>query len=146
MTIQKHFLLELSLEGYQIEDVGRVMTPALAIYPEIVDANIRTTLALLAGEANRWRPHVKTAKLGSIMRRLVEHGIKNFKCSTSLELMTICESGAEDVVVAYPMVGAAARRVRSIAEQFPGIQVSSLAECREHIEPWRGSRVGLFID
>lgn len=145
MTAQIFSLPELSLDAYRIEDVGSVRTPALAIYPEIVDANIRTTLALLGGKPNRWRPHVKTAKLGLMMRRLVEDGIANFKCSTSLELLTVCENGGADVVVAYPMIGANARRVRDIAEQFP-TQVSALVEGREHIEPWRGSRVGLFID
>lgn len=139
-------LPQTSLDAYRIEGVDRVMTPALAIYPEIVDANIKTTLRLLGGDANRWRPHVKTAKLGFMMRRLVEHGIANFKCSTSLELLTVCDAGAADVVVAYPMAGANARRVREVSEQFPNIDVSALVECREHIEPWRGSRVGLFID
>ena len=123
-----------------------MMTPALAIYPEIVDANIQATLGLLGGDPNRWRPHVKTAKLGFIMRRVVEHGVANFKCSTSLELLTVCENGATDVVVAYPLVGANARRVRAIADQFPEIKVSALVDCREQIEPWKGTRIGLFID
>lgn len=148
MTIapEKLSLPDLLLDDYRIDGIEQVLTPALAIYPEIFDANIRTTLALFGGEANRWRPHVKTAKLAYVMRLLVAHGIANFKCSTSLELLTVCENGAADVVVAYPMVGANARRVRDIADQFPGTQVSALVECREHIEPWRGSRVGLFID
>jgi len=139
-------LPQTSLDAYRIEGVDRVMTPALAIYPEIVVANVRVTLRLLAGDAGRWRPHVKTAKLGFMMRRLVEHGIANFKCSTSLELLTVCDAGAADVVVAYPMAGANARRVREVSGQFPNVDVSALVECREHIEPWRGSRVGLFID
>jgi len=139
-------LPQTSLDDYRIEGVDRVMTPALAIYPEIVDANIKTTLRLLGGDADRWRPHVKTAKLGFMMRRLVEHGIANFKCSTSLELLTVCEAGAADVVVAYPMVGANARRVREVSKQFPNVNVSALVECQEHIEAWQGSPVGLFID
>jgi len=139
-------LPDLLLDAYRIEGVEQVLTPALAIYPEIVDANIQVTLGLLGGEANRWRPHIKTAKLGFIMRRLVEHGIANFKCSTSLELLTVCENGASDVVVAYPMVGASARRIRAIADQFPATEVSALVETREQIEPWKDSRIGLFID
>ena len=139
-------LPQISLEAYRIERIDRVMTPALAIYPEIVDANIQTTLRLLGGDANRWRPHVKTAKLGLMMRRLVEQGIANFKCSTSLELSTACDAGASDVVVAYPMVGANAARVREISQKFPDVAVSALAEGRSHIEAWEGSRVGLFID
>lgn len=139
-------LPQLPLDLYRITDIERVMTPALAIYPEIVDANIRATLALLCGDANRWRPHVKTAKLGFVMKRFVEHGIANFKCSTSLELLTVCENGAADVVVAYPMVGANARRIRVIADRFSDTRVAALVECREQIEPWKGSRIGLFID
>ena len=139
-------LPQISLDAYRIERIDRVMTPALAIYPEIVDHNIRTTLRLLGGDADRWRPHVKTAKLGLIMRRLVEHGVANFKCSTSLELSTACEAGASDVVVAYPLVGPNAGRVREISQNFPEVAVSALVEARSHIEAWLGSRVGLFID
>ncbi|HXU37449.1 MAG TPA: D-TA family PLP-dependent enzyme [Blastocatellia bacterium] len=139
-------LPELTLDAYRIEGVEDVLTPALAIYPEIVDANIRATLGLLGGDANRWRPHVKTSKLAFVMRRLVERGVANFKCSTTLELVTACENGALDVVVAYPMVGANAKRARAIADQFPGIMVSALVESLEQLEPWKGSRIGLFID
>ena len=143
---EKLLLPDLLLDPYRIDGIQQVLTPALALYPEIVDANIRTTLRLLGGDANRWRPHVKTAKLGFMMRRLVEHGIANFKCSTSLELSTVCDAGAADVLVAYPMVGANARRVLEVSEQFPNVNVSALVESREHIEAWEGSRVGLFID
>lgn len=139
-------LSSLNLTDYRIARIDEVRTPALAVYPEIVDSNIAVTLRLLGGDANRWRPHVKTAKLKFIMRRLLAHGVENFKCSTSLELLTVCEAGAADVVVAYPMVGANARRVRAVSEQFPNVDVSALVECSEHIEAWRRSRVGLFID
>ena len=139
-------LPELSLDDFRIDGIDQVMTPALAIYPEIVDHNIATTLRLVGGDQDLLRPHVKTAKLSFTMRRFVEHGITNFKCSTTLELATVCEVGARDVLVAYPMIGAGARRVREIAEQFPEVRVSALTECREQIQSWKGGRVGLFID
>ena len=143
---QRLSLPALDINNYRIADADGIMTPALAIYPDIFDSNIDITLRLLGGDANRWRPHVKTAKLGFIMRRLAERGIENFKCSTSLELLTACENGASDVVVAYPLVGANARRVREIAEQFPEARISALVECEEQISAWRGSPIGLFID
>ena len=136
----------LSANDYRIAEVEQVRTPALAIYPEIVDSNIAVTLRLLGGNANRWRPHVKTAKLAFSMQRLVERGITSFKCSTSLELMTACEAGARDVLLAYPVVGANARRLRELADQFASVQVSALVETEKQIEAWRGSGVGLFID
>jgi D-serine deaminase-like pyridoxal phosphate-dependent protein len=139
-------LPEIDLHSYLIEGGERVMTPALAIYPEIVDSNIRATLRLMNGNPNRWRPHVKTAKLGSIMKRFVAHGIVNFKCSTTLELSTVCEAGASDVLVAYPMVGANARRVQEISSRFPDVNISALVESLPHVEQWRESNIGLFID
>jgi D-serine deaminase-like pyridoxal phosphate-dependent protein len=147
MTVAQSLLLaKFSLDQYRISDVGRVMTPALVIYPEIVDSNIRATVELLGGDANRWRPHVKTAKLAFVMRRFLDHGITNFKCSTTLELSTLCEMGAADVLIAYPLVGANARRVIEIARRFPATEISALVESGEQIQAWAGSRTGLFID
>ena len=139
-------LADFSVGEYRIADVEQVLTPALAIYPEIVDSNIRTTIDLLGGDANRWRPHVKTAKIASVMRRFLDHGVTNFKCSTTLELLTLCEIGATDMLIAYPLAGANARRVIAIAEAFPQAQISALVENREQIRSWVGSRAGLFID
>ena len=139
-------LSDLALDDYRIEGAGQVCTPALAIYSEVVDDNIAATLRLLGGDAGRWRPHVKTAKLAHVMRRFVAHGIKNFKCSTSLELKTVCEAGAEDVLLAYPVVGANAARLRGLSGAFPQTRMAALVETPAQIDVWRGSRLGLFID
>ena len=139
-------LPDLNPNVYSIANIEDVQTPALAIYPEIVDSNIAITLQLLSGDPNRWRPHVKTAKLAFSMRRLVEAGIENFKCSTSLELITACQIGARDVLLAYPVVGANARRIRDLASQFDSAQISALVESEQQVHSWSGSRVGLFID
>lgn len=133
-------------EDYRITGIEAVMTPALAIYPDIVDSNITATLRLLGDDPNRWRPHVKTAKLAFIMRRLVERGITNFKCATTLELLTACEAGAQDILVAYSLMGANARRVRELAESFPDKTISALVENEEQVKAWAGSSIGLFID
>lgn len=111
-----------------------------------MDANIATTLRLLGGRAERWRPHVKTAKLAFTMSRLLARGVTRFKCATSRELVCACEAGADDVVVAYPVLGAGAHRVRQIAEGHTGVRVSALVEAPEQIEPWVGGTVGLWVD
>jgi D-serine deaminase-like pyridoxal phosphate-dependent protein len=77
---------------------------------------------------------------------LVERGIRHFKCATTLELLVACRSGAGDVLFAYPAVGANARRVREIADQFPQARISALAENEQQVRQWRGSRVGVFLD
>ncbi len=131
---------------YQIKGLENVLTPALAIYADLVDANINFTLELLGGDPNRWRPHVKTAKLGSMMHRLVAVGVTNFKCATTLELRTACAAGARDVLVAYPMTGANAGRVRQLAEGMQNTRVSALVESADQLQPWLRSDIGMFID
>jgi D-serine deaminase-like pyridoxal phosphate-dependent protein len=134
------------LEAYRIEGLEGVLTPALAIYPEYIDNNIRVTLDLLGGDASRWRPHVKTAKLGYVIRRTVEHGVKQVKCATTLELLTSLEAGVEDALLAYPVVGANARRLRDIAAANPNKKISVLVENADQAASWQGTRIGVFID
>lgn len=133
-------------EQYRVANAEDVLTPALVIYPDVIAANISRTIDLLGGDGRRWRVHVKTAKLAYTMRMLIERGVHNFKCATTLELLTACESGARDVLFAYPAVGANAHRVREIAESFPKARISVLAENEEQIEQWQGSSVGVFLD
>lgn len=136
----------LDLPSYLVANAESIRTPALAIYLDRVEHNISTTLKALHGDANRWRPHIKTAKAASIIRRLVDHGVTRFKCATTLELQTACEVGAADALVAYPCVGARATRVRQIALANPHIHISALVENTEAVYAWAGSNVGLFID
>lgn len=132
--------------AFRIAEGGRVLTPALLIDRDRVQHNITTTLRLLGNNPDRWRAHVKTAKLGYVMRMLVEAGVLQFKCATSLELSVACQAGAHDVLVAYPLIGANAARVRDIAEQHRKVAVSVLVENESQVGQWRGSPVGVFVD
>jgi D-serine deaminase-like pyridoxal phosphate-dependent protein len=138
--------MNLRLEAYEIGDVDRIITPALLIYPELVDLNITATLKMLGNDPDRWRPHIKTAKVGAILRQLIDRGILNFKCATTLELLTTCQAGASDVLLAYSVMGANARRTVEIAEDFPRTRVSVLVETSEQAATWRGTTVGVFVD
>jgi D-serine deaminase-like pyridoxal phosphate-dependent protein len=131
---------------YAVSSTEDVLTPALVMYPDFIAANIERTLELLDGNANRWRVHIKTAKLARTLRMLIERGISNFKCATTLELLVACQNGAADVLLAYPVMGANARRVQDIAQRFPKVRISVLAENKEQAQQWRASRVGIFID
>ena len=146
-TPQESKLQEIAWDPrYAVSGIEDVLTPALLLYPDVIASNIDRTLDLLAGDANRWRVHIKTAKLAHTLRMLVERGVRNFKCATTLELLTACRSGALDVLLAYPAMGANARRTQEIAEQFPNVRISVLAENEAQVLQWRDSRVGIFLD
>ena len=147
MATQKIMLNEFAWdERYRIENIEDVLTPALVLYPEAIESNIARTLDVLGGDGDRWRVHVKTAKLGYTLRTMAARGVRNFKCATTLELLESCRSGAADVLFAHPAVGANARRLREIAESFSNVRISVLVENEEQVQQWRGSRVGIFLD
>jgi D-serine deaminase-like pyridoxal phosphate-dependent protein len=147
MTTQKSMISEYAWDpSYTVSSIEDVMTPALVVYPEFIASNIERTVSLLGGDADRWRVHIKTAKLGYTLRMMIERGVRNFKCATTLELLVACQCGAADVLLAYPSIGANARRAREIAEQFPQVRVSVLVENAEQLQQWHGSKLGIFID
>ena len=134
------------LAKYEFKDAKEILTPALVIYPSLVTANINATIRRLGGDPDRWRPHVKTAKLGFVMKQLMDSGIRNFKAATTLELLTLCELGAGDVLMAYPAAGYCRNRVAQLATQYPDTSVSFLVDSIEAALSWKNKAVGWFVD
>ncbi len=123
-----------------------VRTPALLVDPDRVTANIQAIVAQLHGDPRRWRPHIKTAKLGAVMRLMLASGITRFKCATTLELLALLDAGATDVLVSFPHVGANAARIRELAAAHPRARVAALIESDAHLAAWTGSGLALFLD
>lgn len=134
------------LDQYQFEIEASLLTPALVIYDEMIDANISTTLKHLQGQTARWRPHVKTSKLRYTISKLVGRGIHQCKCSTTLEVAAACAAGMNDVLLAYPTTHATATRLREIANRQPGSRLSCIVENVEQVERFSGSKIGVFVD
>src|ERR1700733_13695443 len=132
--------------SYQVQNAHALSTPSLLIYTEMIEANISAALRMMNGNPNRWRPHLKTAKLAYTIGRLVARGIKTAKCATTLELVAAIESGMEDVLIAFPLMGPNAARVREIAAAHPDRRISTLVESVDQIDEWRTSAVGVFVD
>jgi D-serine deaminase-like pyridoxal phosphate-dependent protein len=61
-------------------------------------------------------------------------------------LLTACQIGAKDVLVAFAMTGANARRVLELAKQFPNTRVSVLVESPAQLIAWRDTGIGIYVD
>ena len=134
------------LTEYKLNEAADILTPALLIYPGIVRSNIDRMIRALDSKPDRWRPHLKTAKMDWVIRMLAASGVTQAKCATTLELLVACNSGMRDVLVAFAHTGANARRIVEIAHANPGVRISSLIESADQIAAWAGTPVGLFID
>lgn len=135
-----------------IEDV---LTPALAVYPEIVRENVERMRRDLGGDLGRWRPHLKTAKVDRVVGLLFEAGVARVKCATTLEAaraLAVWEStrraAALDLLVAFPHRGANLRRIAALARAHSRARISVLVDDAGHLAEILALEAGLgvFVD
>ncbi len=136
---------------YRPKNEASVFTPAILIFPDRIEENIRRMIAL-AGDADRLRPHVKTHKLGELIKLQIQLGITRFKCATLSEVEMVAANGGMDILLAYPLLGPAIQHFLQLAERYPetrfSVTVDSLASCRQLSYQTRiaGKAVNLFVD
>jgi D-serine deaminase-like pyridoxal phosphate-dependent protein len=112
---------------YQLADEGAVNSPALLVYRDRVDDNLRR-MVTVAGGVERLRPHVKTHKVPQIVRAQLAQGITRFKCATVAEAEMTAGAGAPDVLLAYQPVGPNIPRLAALAARFPATRFSALVD------------------
>ncbi len=115
------------MEWFQLTNEAEASSPALLLFEERIEANLRRMLQI-AGGPQRLRPHVKTHKLGPLVARQLALGITKFKCATVAEAEMCAVAGAPDVLLALAAVGPSVTRLCALAHQFPGTCFSTLAD------------------
>jgi D-serine deaminase-like pyridoxal phosphate-dependent protein len=118
---------------YRISNPGEVNSPALLVYPDRVESNIRKMISI-AGNPIMLRPHVKTHKIPEIVRLQMKYGIRKFKCATIAEAEMTADCGAEDILLAYQPVGPNIRRFLALRKKFQGTKISCIADCEDIIK------------
>jgi D-serine deaminase-like pyridoxal phosphate-dependent protein len=112
---------------FQFPDETTIPSPSLVLFRERIEHNFRLMLEIAGGPA-RLRPHVKTHKLGPLVRRQIELGITKFKSATIAETEMCADAGAADVVFAFPPVGPAITRLCELARRFPSTRFSAVVD------------------
>lgn len=108
----------MSTPWYTIDNIDKIDSPSLVIYPERIKENIRQ-LILMAEDVERIRPHVKTNKIPEVCKLMQNAGIKKFKCATIAEAEMLAEIDAPDVLLAHQPVGPKATRLLELVRHFP---------------------------
>ena len=112
---------------FKIDNTVPVVTPALMLFPERIENNIRKMIAI-AGGVERLRPHVKTHKLPELIRLQIRHGITKFKCATIAEAEMTAMNGGKDILIAFPLTGTAIDRFINLVNVFPSAEFSLIAD------------------
>ncbi|GAA4749806.1 D-TA family PLP-dependent enzyme [Flavisolibacter ginsenosidimutans] len=112
---------------YEIENVSKLDSPSLVVYPERVEQNIQT-LVNAVGDASLLRPHIKTCKAKEPVMLMMKAGITKFKCATiaEAELLGLC--GAKDVLLAYQPTEVKLQRFLQLQQLFPETEFSCLVD------------------
>lgn len=117
----------MSENWHKIDNEDEIATPALLVYPERVQENVRRMLQV-AGGAERLRPHVKTHKMAEVIGLQLDAGVNKFKCATIAEAEMVAGAGAPDVLLAYPIVGPNIGRLCRLAVAYPQTRFSLVAD------------------
>jgi 3-hydroxy-D-aspartate aldolase len=136
---------------YTVENVAEIPSPALLVYPDRVERNIRRMIEI-AGGVERLRPHMKTNKLREVVRLHLDQGITRFKCATIAEAEMAAACGAPDVLLAYQPVGPNVKRFVHLVETFSGTRFSAVVDDEATIRALSdaaveaGVSLNLFLD
>ncbi|MEO9894178.1 D-TA family PLP-dependent enzyme [Aurantibacter sp.] len=114
---------------YKIKEVSAIDSPALLVFPEIVEKNIDNALHMVSSSKNTFlRPHIKTVKCIEVVRMALSKGVDRFKCSTIAEAELLGLAGAKDVLLSYQLSKTKANRFSALRQKFPETNFSALVD------------------
>jgi len=124
----------INCEGYRVANPDTLETPAMLLFQDVVDHNIRSVREMVGGGENLMT-HVKTHKSQAITRRQIESGITDFKCATLKELEMVLDAGARRAVLAYPQVqDRKIERLFDLVRGHPDVWIATIVSGPRHLE------------
>ncbi|AMV36870.1 D-TA family PLP-dependent enzyme [Planctomyces sp. SH-PL62] len=112
---------------YQLLDPDPLESPSLLIFRDLVERNLDAMIQI-AGGVDRLRPHAKTHKSADVIRMFLKRGVRKHKCATIAEAEMLAEAGADDVLLAYPLVGPNPDRYVRLIAAFPETTFRALVD------------------
>ena len=118
---------------YLIKNSHLLVTPALVVFPEIIEMNIKQ-MVKMSSDPLKLRPHVKTYKMAEVVKLQLNHGIKKFKAATFAESEMVAEADIVKVsVIGVGMrshAGVAQIMFRALADRGINIHAISTSEIK----------------
>src|ERR1043165_4989682 len=82
-------------------------TPCLVVDIDRLERNVAAWQAIAEGSGKRLRPHMKTHKTVEIARMQLDAGAAGITVAKVAEAELYVDTGFDDVLIAYPVAGAA---------------------------------------
>ncbi|CAN5385550.1 D-TA family PLP-dependent enzyme [soil metagenome] len=130
-------------------NIADIETPAVLVDLDIMERNLTRAAEYAAAHGIALRPHVKTHKSPFIAARQVALGATGLTCATPFEA-AVMSAVADDILVAYPPVGAArAARLASLPSNVNLlVALDSMVAIRElsRASAGAGRTVGVYVE
>jgi D-serine deaminase-like pyridoxal phosphate-dependent protein len=123
----------INCEDYYIAEPDALETPAMLLFEDMIDQNIRNVCELVGGGENLIA-HVKTHKSEAIIRKQVELGIAGFKCATLKELEMVLQAGARKAILSYPQCQEIkVERLCDLVSSYPDAWIAAIGSSPFHL-------------
>lgn len=117
------------MENWQeVSNLNHYDTPLFVVFEARVKSNIEMALAMISGNVERFRPHIKTHKTGEIIQLFTGYGISKIKCATIAEAELAAANGIKDILIAYQPLGFKVNRLIELITAFPRCLFSCLVD------------------
>ncbi|NND97875.1 MAG: D-TA family PLP-dependent enzyme, partial [Pirellulaceae bacterium] len=93
------------IDWIEVTNLQQIDSPGLIVDFDRVERNIARMVAMVDGNADRLRPHVKTHKMPDVIQMQLDAGIKRFKVATLAEAEMVAIAGGTDILLAHQVVG-----------------------------------------
>ena len=103
---------------YEVQGAEKLISPCLIYYEDQIRNNIQKAISI-AGSVERLWPHVKSHKSMEMVKLQMEYGIRKFKTATVAEAEMAAMAGADQVILAYPVIGPNMERLIQLAKAYP---------------------------
>jgi D-serine deaminase-like pyridoxal phosphate-dependent protein len=124
----------ITCEGYGVADPDALETPAMLLFQDMMDHNIRSVCELVGGGQNLM-VHVKTHKSEVVTRKQVGVGFAGFKCATLQELGMVLRVGARKAILSYPQVQERKiERLCDFTSAYPEAWIATIVSTPFHLE------------
>ena len=119
---------EMDIDWFQVSNPDVVDSPGLVVDIDRVTENIAKMVAMVDGDADRLRPHVKTHKMPTIVQLQMDAGIKRFKTATLAETEMVAEAGGADILLAHQVVGPKVDRLKKLVGRYPDTSFATIVD------------------
>src|SRR5437763_9591385 len=130
--------------------INEIDTPTVLIDADILERNIRRAAEQCGQHRIALRPHIKTHKMPPLARMQVEAGAVGLTVAKLGEGEVMADAGIADLMVAFPIVGAAKlRRLASLAERARitvALDSFDVAEGGDRAARDAGRAIGLLVE